>query len=133
MCKLVGNYFKGTDVTYLSKILIILFYFASYLVLFLLLFVEPHVSTDVVILRSFMFLFIFSCLFCFKFWHGIQNFIPNMWQVVFANIFIQGSVVNSYIYSFFYNSNHIMLLPAYDWKVVHCCYVASSVLVLKYW
>ena len=29
-------------------------------------------------------------LACFKLWDGMQNFIPNIWQVVFANIFVQG-------------------------------------------
>ena len=75
-----------------------------------------------------LFLFVY-----FKFWDGIQNFIPNMWQVVFANVFMQGMFVNSYIYSFFYPSSYIVPLPAYDLEVIHCYYVASTVLVFKYW
>ena len=71
-------------------------------------------------------------LFIFKFWDAIQNFIWNMWQVVFANILVQGRVVHSYIYSFFYSSSHIVSLPSYNFEVVYCCFVASSALVFKY-
>ena len=42
-----------------------------------------HVGTDVMVLRLFIVI-----LFLFKFCDGIQNFIPNMWQAVFANIFM---------------------------------------------
>ena len=34
----------------------------------------------------------------FKFWDGKQNFVPNVWQFVLANISIQGRVVDSYTY-----------------------------------
>ena len=33
----------------------------------------------------------------FKLWDRMQKFIPDMWQIVFANISIQGSVVDFYI------------------------------------
>ena len=33
-------------------------------------------------------------LFNFEFWGGKQNFVPNMWQVVFAQISIESRVVN---------------------------------------
>ena len=55
-----------------------------------------------------------------------------MWQVVSAKIFIQGRVV-IYISSFFYGSSHIVPIPVFDLEVVHCCYVASCVLMFKYW
>ena len=37
----------------------------------------------------------------FKFWDGKQNFVSNLWQIVLANIFIQGRVVDSHVYCFF--------------------------------
>ena len=70
----------------------------------------------------------FFYFFLFKFGDGIHNLIPNMWQVVFVQYFIQGRVLNSYIYSFPYGSSHIVPLPAYDLEVVYCN-VASSVCV----
>ena len=34
-------------------------------------------------------------LFNFGFWSGEQNFVPNMWQVVFAHISVESRVVHS--------------------------------------
>ena len=56
---------------------------------------EHHKSIDLMVLRSLMFFFIIFV--CFKFWDGIHSFIPNMWQVVYANISIQGRGVICYI------------------------------------
>ena len=37
----------------------------------------------------------------FMFWDGIKNFIPNMWQIVLANIFLKGRLFTLiYIASF---------------------------------
>ena len=36
-----------------------------------------------------------GALFSFQFWDGKQNLVPNMWQVVFANVSIEGLVVDS--------------------------------------
>ena len=55
----------------------------------------------------------------FKFWGGVYNFIPYMWQVVFANVFIQGRVVHSCVYCFFYGTSHIVPIPAYTFEAVH--------------
>ena len=41
--------------------------------------------------------FIVIIFIYFQFWDGIQNVIRNMWQVAFANIFIQARAVNSYV------------------------------------
>ena len=57
--------FKGTDVVYLCMVSI---YFISYFILFcfvFILFMKPHVSTDVMVLGSFVLLFIY--FFVFKF------------------------------------------------------------------
>ena len=54
-----------------------------------------------------------------------------MWQIVLANISIQGRVVDSNVYCFFYGPGHTLPLPGYYLEVVHCCCVASSVLMFK--
>ena len=36
-----------------------------------------------------------GALFSFQFWDGKQNLVPNMWQVVFANVSIEGRVVDT--------------------------------------
>ena len=39
---------------------------------------------------------------------GKQIFIPNVWQVVLANVSMEGGVISSDIYGFFYGSSHIL-------------------------
>ena len=46
--------------------------------------------------------------FNFQFWGGKQNFVPNMWQVVFASIPVKGRVINSDVNGFFDGSGHAM-------------------------
>ena len=65
----VGSAFTGTDVMYLCRLLIISIFF---------LFLEPHEGTNVIMLRLFILPFIYFCLLIFKFWDGIENFIPDM-------------------------------------------------------
>ena len=56
-----------------------------------------------------------------------QNIIPYMWQVEFANVLIEGGVVDSYVNSFFDCSSSVMPIPSYHLKVLHrssvACYV----------
>ena len=47
---------------------------------------------------------------------GIENFVPNMWQVVLTNIPVKGRVVNSDVNGFFDGSGHVMSLPFYNLK-----------------
>ena len=56
-----------------------------------------------------------------------------MCQVVLANVSIEGRVIDSDVYSFFYGPGHILTLPAYYFEVFHCCLVASNVLMVKNW
>ena len=35
----------------------------------------------------------------FQFWDGIQNSVPNMWQIVLSNVYVQGSIVLSNEYA----------------------------------
>ena len=60
-----------------------------------------------------------------------QNFVPDVWHIVLANISIKGRVVDSDVYCFFYGPGHMLSLPAYYPDIFHCCCVASSVLMLK--
>ena len=58
-------------------------------------------------------------LFSFQFWDGKQNLVPNMWQVVFANVSIEGRIVTSDVNGFFDGSGHTMSLPFYNFEVLH--------------
>ena len=60
-----------------------------------------------------------GALFSFQFWDGKQNLVPNMWQVVFANVPIEGRVVDSDVNGFFDGSGHTMSLPSYNFEVFH--------------
>ena len=42
-----------------------------------------------------------------------------MWQVVFANVSVEGKVVDPDINGFFDGSGHIMTLPCYNLEVFH--------------
>ena len=74
-----------------------------------------------------------QCSFSFPFWERKQNFVPNMWQVVFANIFVKGRVINSDVNDFFDGCGHFMTLPSYNLDIFHWCCVASSIVMFKYW
>ena len=95
---------------------------------------EPHKSTDVVVQRYLLLAQILSCksvvgkplkalilwcrgaLFCFYFWDGKQNFVPNMLQAVFANVFIEGRVVSD-VNGFLDGPGHILTLLSYNLEV----------------
>ena len=42
-----------------------------------------------------------------------------MWKVVFANVSIEGRVVDSDVNGFFDGSGHIITLPSYNLEVFH--------------
>ena len=65
-------------------------------------------------------------------WGGEQNVVLNVWQIVLANISIEGRVVDSDVYCFFHGPGNILSLSAYNLEVVHCCHVTSGVLMIKY-
>ena len=46
-------------------------------------------------------------------------FVPNMWQVVFAHISVEGRVVDSNVDGFLDGSGNAMSLSAYDLKIIH--------------
>ena len=72
-------------------------------------------------------------LFSFYFWDGKQNFIPNVWQLVLANVSIEGRVIDSDVYSYLYGPCHILTLPSYNFEVFHCCCVTSNIMMFKNW
>ena len=47
-------------------------------------------------------------LFNFGFWSGEQNFVPNMWQVVFAHISVESRVVHSNVDGLLEGSGDVM-------------------------
>ena len=59
-------------------------------------------------------------LFSFQFWDGKQNLVQNMWQVVFANVLIEGRVVDSDVNGFFDGSGHTISL-----YINHLCTITS--------
>ena len=58
-------------------------------------------------------------VFSFQFLDGKQNLVPNMWQVVFANVPVEGKAVDSDVNGFFDGSDHTMSLPCYNLEVFH--------------
>ena len=84
---------------------------------------ETSSRTDVAVLRSFI---------CFKFWGGKQD-LSQMCCWLYLSGYIQGRVVDSYRYCFFYGSSFTVPLLAYYLEVLHCCWVASRVLVFIDW
>ena len=69
----------------------------------------------------------------FQLWNGLQYPIPKVWQVVLPYVSVQCGIVHSDVYGLLYCSCHIVVFPAFYFKVFHRCYVASVVLVFMYW
>ena len=75
-----------------------------------------------------IFLFIYL-----EFWDAKQNSVTNVWQIIFSNISVQGVVVHPNIHSFFDSPSHVVPFPAYNFEVLHCCYVATIILMVINW
>ena len=69
----------------------------------------------------------------FEFWDGMQNPGPNVCEVEFPNIFIGGGVVHPYVHGLLDGTGQAVFLPAYDFKVLHCCIMATALLMSKNW
>ena len=63
----------------------------------------------------------------FKFGDSMQNPVPNVWEVVFPIISIEGGVVQPYVHGLLYGPGQAVFLPAYNFKVLHCCFMATDV------
>ena len=49
----------------------------------------------------------------------MQNLIPYVWQMVFANVFVKGWIINSDIQSLFYGSQEVLTFSSHYFKVVN--------------
>ena len=49
----------------------------------------------------------------------MQNLIPYVWQMVFANILVKGWIINSDIQSLFYGSQEVLTFSSHYFKVVN--------------
>ena len=60
-----------------------------------------------------------DALFSFQLWDRKQKLVLNMWQVVFANVSIEGRVVDSDENGFFDGFSHTMSLLSDNFEVFH--------------
>ena len=91
-------------------------------------------STDVMVQRPLL-LVVHRC-YCanctyLEFSSGMANFIPDVCQVVFANVCDEGRVVDPGVYGFFDGPGHILTLPCYEFEILQCCFVTSNGLMFK--
>ena len=49
----------------------------------------------------------------------MQNLMPYMWQMVFANVLIQGWIIDSYVQSLFNCSQEVLILSSHHAEVVN--------------
>ena len=56
-----------------------------------------------------------------------------MWQLVFANIPIEGWVIGSDQHSFFDGSGHALVFPVHFAEIVQGHFVTCGVTVVMYW
>ena len=81
--------------------------------------------------KVFIWMFIYY-LFKFKFWWLDQHLIPDMWQLVFANISIKGWVINSNQHGFSDGHSHVLVFPAHYAEILQRNFMASDVEVVMY-
>ena len=72
---------------------------------------EKETCTDVIVL--------YLLFIDFEFWDGRQNSVPNVWEIILPNISIQGRVVHSNVHGLIDGLSHAVLLPAYNFEVLH--------------
>ena len=68
----------------------------------------------------------------FKFWGVNQKLIPNMWQMVFAHISVEGWIIDPYVQSLFYCPNLVQVLPPNNFEVIDGNTVTTDVTVVIY-
>ena len=49
----------------------------------------------------------------------MQNLIPYVWQMVFANVFVKGWIIYSDIQSLFYGSQEVLTFSSHYFKIVN--------------
>ena len=74
-------------------------------------------------------------LFTFEFWWLDQFLIPDMWQLVLANISIKGWVIDSNQHGFPDGPGHALVLPAHYAEIVQGYFMASDgeVVMYRWW
>ena len=68
----------------------------------------------------------------FEFWGVNQNLIPNMWQMVFAHISVEGWIIDPYVQSLFYCSSLVQVLPPNNFEIDDGNTVTTDVTVVIY-
>ena len=68
----------------------------------------------------------------FEFWSVNQNLIPNLWQMVFANISVEGWIIDPYVQSLFYCSYLVHFLPPNNFEIVDGNTVTTDVTMVIY-
>ena len=56
-----------------------------------------------------------------------------MWQMVFANIFVQGWTVHPNINWFFNSSDEVLILPPHNAEISNVGFMACDVMMVIYW
>ena len=69
----------------------------------------------------------------FKFRDSVQDPVLNVQEIVFSNISIEGGVVYPYVHGLLYGLGQAAFFSAYNFKVLHCCFMATAILMCKYW
>ena len=70
----------------------------------------------------------------FEFWGVKQNLIPDMRQMEFAYVFIEGWMIDPYVQCFFDSSAEVLVLPPYDVEIINGDLMTSDVaMVINWW
>ena len=90
-------------------------------------------DTNLALMLLCIFILLLIHFFHFQFWDCEQNLIPNMWEVVFPNISIEGGVVHPDVHRHFDGSGQAVFFSSNNFKVLHRCFMATATLMFKYW
>ena len=58
---------------------------------------------------------------------------PDMWEIIFPNIPVQGRIVHPNVHGFSDGSGQDVLFPSYYFEIVQCCLMATIILMQEYW
>ena len=61
-----------------------------------------------------------------------QNLIPNMWQMVFTHISVEGWIIDPYVQSLFYCPNLVQVLPPNNFEIIDGNTVTTDVTMVIY-
>ena len=72
-------------------------------------------------------------LFELKFCDVIQNLIPHMWQMVLANIFVEGWIINPYVHSLLDQPHWIIILSPHYTEIINSGVMTCDGIVKPVW